>query len=381
MGTLSSAHYSWVHSVKTERTNDPSLLCTTTLPGHHAAALEGLCEICSFLSVRFPLLFKVERASYDADKPETHGDSVVGKESGAIIAVETCITGEKFDFRQIEEEEGPEWNPMRVAGLLLEDGVIVLVEDEQGQYRFQASSMCTSGFWRLKDKIGMTLDEIHFSGAVPNYAEKYQKAINKFFAGMKEEKFFERNNYFFQVDEKLGWSEATNGTEEVFDHTDKKPREEQFKPEGGHTQPRAATDINQIHFRTERQSMRRLPKSRAILFTTRSYLFPVTDLADEPGIPGRMASSVRSWPSEGNRNVDWYKASDLFAPVLLPYLDKKHAKQVASGVVQLNEKGETERTIRVERRLWKATVPFSKVARSRSWLLSSLSRSARLLQT
>lgn len=51
-----------------------------------------------------------------------------------------------------------------------------------------------AGFWRLKDKLGLTLDEIHFQGAVPNYAEKYQKAMNKFFTNLREDKLVERNN-------------------------------------------------------------------------------------------------------------------------------------------------------------------------------------------
>ncbi|GAA5921681.1 hypothetical protein JCM1841_007087, partial [Sporobolomyces salmonicolor] len=50
---------------------------------------------------------------------------------------------------------------------------------------------------------------------------------------------------------------------------------------------------------------------------------------------------LQSWP-QGERSVDWYKAGELFNPVLLPYLDQKHEEQVRSGVVQLNEKGTTD---------------------------------------
>lgn len=103
-------------SVRTSRTRDPNLLCAKTQPGFHAHALETLVELASWLSTRYPALFKVTRTAYDAKKPETWGDSIVGKEGGAIVAVENCLTGEKFDFKKIEAREGLEWNPMQVAG-------------------------------------------------------------------------------------------------------------------------------------------------------------------------------------------------------------------------------------------------------------------------
>lgn len=49
----------------------------------------------------------------------------------------------------------------------------------------------------------------------------------------------------------------------------------------------------------------------------------------------------QSWP-KGDRSVEWYKAAELFAPILLPYLDQKHDEQVRSGAITLNEKGMTE---------------------------------------
>ncbi|GAA5872301.1 hypothetical protein JCM1840_004120 [Sporobolomyces johnsonii] len=333
--------YSSILKVRTERTLDPSLLSTATQPGFHAHALESLCEIASFLSTRFPRLFKVTRATYDPRHPATHGDSIVGPEGGAVVAVENLLTGEKFDFAEIEAKEGPEWNPMRVAGLLLQDDLAVMVEDEQGHYRLRAGSICTAGFWRLQDKVGLTLDDIHFKGAVPNYAEKYQKSMNRFFSNLREDKLVERNNYFFQVDDGLSWSTQTNGTEKIFDQYNKCAQAGMLEKTDGAVKPTPATDIRQVHFRCERQSVRRLPKTRAILFTVRTYLVPVVDLADEPGVPGRMASGIRSWP-QGERGVDWYKGGELFTPVLLPYLDQKHEEQVRTGVVQLNEKGMTE---------------------------------------
>lgn len=68
------------------------------------------------MSARYPDLFKVTRANYDAEKPETWGDSLVGQEGGAVVSVKNEVTGEFFDFKEIEAREGAEWNPMKVAG-------------------------------------------------------------------------------------------------------------------------------------------------------------------------------------------------------------------------------------------------------------------------
>lgn len=38
---------------------------------------------------------------------------------------------------------------------------------EDGRYYFQAGAICVGGFWRMQDKIGLPLDEIHTNGNVP----------------------------------------------------------------------------------------------------------------------------------------------------------------------------------------------------------------------
>lgn len=51
-------------------------------------------------------------------------------------------------------------------------------------------------------------------------------------------------------------------------------------------------------------------------------------MADEPYVPGRLASAIRSWDDETAK----YKGRESFEEVLLPYLDREHEKQVANGL-------------------------------------------------
>jgi len=92
--------------------------------------------------------------------------------------------------------------------------------------------------------------------------------------------------------------------------------------------PQPTKSVSCIRLRTERQSLRRLPRSGAIVFTIRTYLFPVEELAKETGVPGRMASAIRSWPED----VMAYKGQRLYRDTILPYLDKCHAEQVVAGI-------------------------------------------------
>lgn len=60
----------------------------------------------------------------------------------------------------------------------------------------------------------------------------------------------------------------------------------------------------------------------------RTYIVPITELAEEPYVPGRLASAIRSWDD----NMAYYKGRHTFDDVLLSYLDGKHNEQVANGL-------------------------------------------------
>jgi hypothetical protein len=53
-----------------------------------------------------------------------------------------------------------------------------------------------------------------------------------------------------------------------------------------------------ILFRVERQTLRRLPQTRAIVFSIRTYLIPLPELVREPDVPERLASAIRGWGSD-----------------------------------------------------------------------------------
>jgi alpha-1,2-mannosyltransferase len=116
--------------------------------------------------------------------------------------------------------------------------------------------------------------------SVPQFKEKLENSMNRFFQRMKPNAPVERNNYFIQTDSSLPWSSKI-GPEDSFG----------IGWDNANTDP----DVDEIHFRSERQTLRRLPRSGGILFTIRTYFVPVKEICQEKWVPGRFASAIRSW--------------------------------------------------------------------------------------
>ncbi|KAH7103010.1 hypothetical protein BKA62DRAFT_698309 [Auriculariales sp. MPI-PUGE-AT-0066] len=264
-----------------------------TLPGYEPQAREALSEIALFLSQRYPYMYACKHNPV----------------SGLLKSVTMSLPLKTYEWDTADHDA------MEIAGYLQQDDLAVLVEGSDGQYRLVAGSICLAGSWRLEDKIGETMANIHLSGDVPSFADKLQGTMERFFRALKVNKPVERNNYQFQLDEKLPWSDASMGDEDTYGHF---PRD-----------TRTVDDISKIFWRSERQTLRRLPHTRCLLFTIRTYLLPVTDIANELGVPGRLAHAIRTWPE----NVIQYKGGHRYKEALLRYLDRCHQSQINCGVL------------------------------------------------
>ncbi len=95
---------------------------------------------------------------------------------------------------------------MQMCARLVQDDLAIMMEKPDGQYYLLAGSILLPGFWRLEDKFGMPLSEIHTSGDVPQFREKLEKGMMNFFRRLRPEEMVARNNYFIQVDDDLAWS-------------------------------------------------------------------------------------------------------------------------------------------------------------------------------
>jgi len=227
--------------------------------------------------------------------------------------MENLVTGEVFNITERPLKE----DPMAIAARMVQDDLAMMFEKPDGQYYLLAGAILLAGLWRLSDKFGMPLSEIHTSGDVPGFKSKLEKGMMNFFRRIQPQSPVLRNNYFLQVDDDLAWSssigpEDGDGTQAVGWATAEKNKA-----------------IEHHYFRSERQSLRRLPRSGGVVFTIRTYFEPIVKIAQEPGVPGRLASAVRSWGDDVSR----YKGRERYGDVLLEYLDAEHKKQVEQGLM------------------------------------------------
>ncbi|KAJ6137499.1 hypothetical protein N7471_003985 [Penicillium samsonianum] len=278
-------HYLKYHADKARRIEERGSKCCHTAPEAMDAAIELLEELCAYLPERYPSMF-----------------------TKTTTGITNKVTNETFNITQRPLPE----DPMATAARLVQDDLALMIERPDGEYYLLAGAILLAGFWRLSDKFGMRLSEIHTSGDVPQFKSKLEKGMMNFFRRLRPEEPVLRNNYFIQVDDNLPWSDSigSEDAETVSWNTAEKNRA-----------------IENHFFRSERQSLRRLPRSGAVVFTIRTYFEPVIDIVQEPYVPGRLADAVRSWGDDVGR----YKGKEKYQDVLLEFLDEKHRVQVEGG--------------------------------------------------
>lgn len=293
-------HYPRFHADKARRIAERGAKCCRTDPDPRVfdGAVELLEELSAYLSERYPSMFR-----------------------RTAVGVDNLVTDESFNVKDLTMN-GVKEDPMQLCARLVQDDLAIMFEKEDGQYYLLAGAILLAGFWRLEDKWGMPLSEIHTSGDVPGFKQKLEKGMLNFFRRVKPDAPVLRNNYFMQVDDELAWSSSI-GSEDASEGI------------GWFTAEKNRA-ISHHYFRSERQSLRRLPRSGGVVFTIRTYFHPVTEIAQEPFVPGRLASAVRSWGDD----VSKYKGKERYGEVLLEYLDAKHEEQVRGGLDVAREEEE-----------------------------------------
>ncbi|KIK54329.1 hypothetical protein GYMLUDRAFT_88154 [Collybiopsis luxurians FD-317 M1] len=319
------------------------------------SAIELVHELADYLSKRYPDIFT---ASYNAELGYISQITIIPVKETFTLPPPLIENPKLFKrswtkLRRVSIEEAE--NALKIAVLLVQDDIALMLEGTDGRYYFQGGAICIPGFWRMRDKLGLSLEEIHIEGNVPQSSDetKLRTAMNRHFQRMAVDKPIIRNNYSIQVippkdircvtkgvhstsieamdgndssidPEELSWSSYTNGPEEAFVHGNRYPTSTDK------TDPVVVLPEN-LRLRSERQTLRRLPLSGAIVFGIRTYIFPLEDLVKEPGVPARMASAIRSWPAD----VRQYKGSKLYEGIALEYLDKNAEKQRLEGGEEL----------------------------------------------
>lgn len=166
---------------------------------------------------------------------------------------------------------------------------------------YQHTDMIVQAGFKIEEKIGLTLRGIH-SGKVPQYESKLARSMDRFFAKLRVGSGVQRFNF------------AIDDSDELFH----RHSHHNLTAETVQKQPQ----LDDLHLRVERQTLQRLPKSRAILFTIRTYVTPIKEVTRDRQIASALRTSVGSFGDD----VAKYKNKSLWNSVL-----EKHLSEILGG--------------------------------------------------
>ena len=236
--------------------------------GSEAARWEALAAIAANLTTHHPAWF------------DRSGDTLHNR-----------LTGEAWHL------PAPGCDPLECAGRLVQEDLCLIQATETGPL-FTAGVLCFPSRWRLREKIGLPLAAVH--GPVPFYAERLARAVDRFMRAVKPDHIASRLNWSVLDDAAL------------------------FQPTGKWQQAEnpaitAANAGERLHLRVERQTVRRLPRSAAILFGIRVHTARLCRVLATRDDAARLAAALRALPDD----VLHYKSMLPFRAALLSWLDAR----------------------------------------------------------
>lgn len=183
-------------------------------------------------------------------------------------------------------------HPLDLAGRLIQEDIALLVPVGDDDLLFGGGSICFPNRWDLSSKLGLTMADVHRPVARLN--EQLEEPIDRFFQRLVPERSFWR----------LGWT--------VLDTPAR------YQPLDSTAQPGPrAPGPEHLHVRIERETLRRLPETRAVAFTIRTYIHPLTEVAENRHDAAQLMDALRALPAD----VADYKGLGQLGPMATAWLD------------------------------------------------------------
>jgi hypothetical protein len=168
-------------------------------------------------------------------------------------------------------ELDPALHPLEAASRLVPDDLVVMVE-RNGRLVFGAGSVCFPNRWDLPSKVGLSMAEVHTPVARLN--DGLETNIDRFLDRLDPDRSFWR----------LGWG--------------------MIDVPGGYAPPRPRDPVSvdrstvDSYVRVERETLRRFPRTRCVLFTIRTYISPLASVLIDPESSAALSAAVASMPDD-----------------------------------------------------------------------------------
>ena len=176
-----------------------------------------------------------------------------------------------------------------------EDMCLLTRREGEDVYRLVGAAVAWPSDWRPAEKMGLALTALH--APIQDYAEQLASGVDHFMDRLEPGKIFGRCNWFIAPTGVRRW--VAEPPELAFAHVD------------------AGNASETLFVRSERQTLRRLPETGAILFTIGVYVEPLGALSD--GNVAMLARAVRSLvEGEGDR-----RGAGAYAAALIGYASRR----------------------------------------------------------
>ena len=169
-------------------------------------------------------------------------------------------------------------HPLSIAGRLVQEDLAFLVPRD-GRLVFGGGSVCFPNRWDLTSKLGATMAEVH--APVARLNEQLADPIDDFFTRLSPERPYWR----------LGW--GVLDTDDPYQAVDGTAADAPEIPRVGDP-----TTGERLFLRVERETLRKFPVTGAVLFTIRTYIRPLSHLAERPEDASRLAEALSALPDD-----------------------------------------------------------------------------------
>jgi len=228
------------------------------------------------------------------DRPEVHAAceelwELVAAATGSVVQI-------PGSSRESAPQNGRAWHPIVRAGLSTQEDWAVMVPVD-GELVLAAACVCFPTRWVLSTKIGMPMSAVHEH--VAYYDEHLSRPVDSFFERITPDKPVWRLNWNLMDDPELFQPVATSAL--------------------AHQAGITADDVGErVWLRVERQTLRRLPRTGAVVFGIRIHQRPLSALLDRPDRLATLRTAIANLPPE---TFD-YKSLGPFADALDEWLGR-----------------------------------------------------------
>lgn len=183
------------------------------------------------------LILKMSRAN-------VVGGDLDGEAAEELLELLVSATG------QVPTQSMP--TALEEAASIVSDDLCLLSAKRPNDWRLIAGVLCAPTFWTLPERIGLDLGGLH--GPVPGGDPKLANRVGRIFTGLTPDTVLERFNWTVQTSDK------------------------RYTPD----RPSASgKTIEDLHLRVERQTIRKLARTEAVVFTIRISVDPLLPILVE----------------------------------------------------------------------------------------------------